>query len=292
MLIAAIPATVVYKMVTGRAPLPAEPTIFETGDYKTIFQQLSGSPPVAVAAGHVRVHDRFEREGADTAEPEPELSRAARIYSIIGGVIYPPIAIAEGILGLSATVMEASALSATDIEKMMSYEHKALSLDTWKCGMGLAKLPFAFPVGSAPEVGLQRGVWGVSLAAVLLEGVVMILSRRGNLGKAISGKVKGGLTLLKGLTVFTLENVIFWKYERDATGGTGAHQADADLKYAQNWFYFGSEMAGGVGALIPGMNNVKGGILLGSGAAVVVGSVFDFARLVLNVHAGVAHHNF
>lgn len=295
MLVLAIPTTIGYKLVAGKAPFTDESRVLETGDFRQVFGFLSGTP---TGGDNLALH-AASLGGVEDGKDEPnkpkreELSPALKQYSHYGGIAYLIAASVSDTLGLWAAMTDSEALDMPAGEGKEKLEKKAHNIECWGTAISLAKIPGSFPVGTDEEVSMQRAVWGIYLASPFIEFGLLQAMRKVKLEKWAS-RAKGGWNILEGITAFVLECIIFDKeIHHDDKNSEKANNEDAAnvIKLVQNCFYFISKGTGGVAAILP---KSQAKVLLGilSGATVYFAGLFNLARIIMDISDDLEHQNF
>ncbi|MGF7048258.1 hypothetical protein J2T13_002765 [Paenibacillus sp. DS2015] len=292
MLVLAIPTTIAYKLIAGKAPFPAEQVVFENGSYEQIFGLLSGESHDKPTLRTTRTDLLSTSATAEVQADKDKVSDAVKIYSQLGGLSYLFAALASDTLGLVASMTDAEALNTPNFDEMERLENKAYNLEKWRIALSVAKIPGSYPVGTQEEVALQRAIWGISFASPFIE-LGLLLAMRKSKSKMNASRAKGVWNILEGVTVFVLECMVFdmelKKEDKSAEGQD--EKPDSSIKFFQNCLYFISKEMGGVAAILP-PNQVKWGLCIGSGASSYFAGLINLVRIITNISDNRLHKNF
>lgn len=290
MLVLAIPTTIAYKLVAGKAPFE-EDSVFVNGEYQHIFSMLSGNtesnsgvrtPRASLATGS-------ENESRDKKTVSDEVSPALKVYSHLGGYAYLFMSTVSDTLGLIASITDAEALELPEGVEREEKEKKAAKLEYWRTGLSIGKIPLSYPVGSDEEVTLQRAVWGIYFASPFMELGLTYVLRKLKRSEYIP-RAKGVWSILECVTVFVLESLIYDK-EKNRDIDDPNEMTDNNVKLAQNCFYFMATGTGGVTAILP-KGEAKAILGLLSGGLTIFAGIFNFARVTMNITNDLEHQNF
>ena len=300
MLVMAVFASAGYRAATGRPALPAEPTLFETGDADQIFAALSGRQPARSNTSALPASVNLVAGGTLNAglnDPIP-MSDALKGYSQWGGLIYSASSFIGDCFGVAGTWASMVAVDCDVIAEMEKQERRSLTCDLFRFGLSVPKVAMSFPVGDSPQVHLQRGIWYTSGILALLDPA-LVWYYRGTNTMTLS-KLRGTLMIAGAFTTYVIESIVFYDYELKQVENhdLNINAVDVVLKYLQNNAYFAGDVANGIGCILPGgppasqPAMVKQGFLLGSLAPSGVAGTFNGLRAFINMVGNVAHLNF
>lgn len=280
-LLVAIPATIAFKLATGKAPFPADAKPL---DLSGLFGLLR-EPPRHIAP--VTASDRAEVDRLEDSPASPD----ARRYSQIGGFGY---AICVALSDVVNLMRVAALVNLFDMDEFKALLGNGLSSDKalakmktvgenaiWVIGaLGVIKVALSFPVGNKDQVTLQRWAWGVTCARVV--GQFAVTKWVGN--KWVQAVC---MALFVG-TTFGLQATVFAKYE---CAGPTHPNADEMLKFGQNVFYFLAD-AVSIGASLASDPETKTYLLIGTTFPIGGGLMFNLVRACMNAAGDLEHHNY
>lgn len=270
MLVLAVPTTIVYKIVAGRAPAALDPS--------AVFP---GSRPVVRHAG---LASMAAAEPAEPAESADGLSQGQKDYQRWGGLA----SLLVQVVGDGLAVEQALTLADVDVADTFAeaeaLNEKAEKLGPWRAASELAKVPGCFPLGEDAEVGWQRGVWGFELVSVFVE---LALERFAP--PALKRQVLGTWGVAKAFVVIVLECVVFAK-EMDHEDGS-ENGMDV-VKLVQNVFYFVGTGSNGVLCLVPRGTPASGFAVAGALGGAALGGVVNGIRLLVAVEQDLEYQRY
>ena len=284
-LMAAIPATMAFKLATGKPPFPAGSNPMEGLD--DVFKLLQVSPPA--------VHSPMALAGAAAGDgPHVKLSDAEIHYSIWGGFIYIGLSCAGDLTTVVMSWSEMAKALGGEGQRLVNQDEekkvlKLSALEWFTFGTSMVKSAFSLPVGREPQVKLQLAAWGLecygAIAQTFIPYVVGRLKLPDVLGY-LSAKTIAQSTLktLFTLPVFVLENIVYWKFE----GGINGASDDENLKYFQNLSYFVNDLGEIVLPLMPA-HPAKYAGMAGAIVATVLATGLNLMRCIRNGMNWVAH---
>lgn len=184
-LLAAIPSTVFYKLVTNQAPFDASAFGLATGDAQQVFAILTGRSAKAA---------RADVEGDDATQ-------AQIVYSTAGGA-------AAMLAELTATIL--------DVINVFTREQLQFT-DELELIASLVELASTFPVAAEPDTVLvEYSGWALKIMDLLVELCVMMSPRVSR--EAVSSGIAGPYELLSTTIALALEVADLVIASQDDTG--------------------------------------------------------------------------
>jgi hypothetical protein len=275
-LIASIPATICYKIMTGNAPFADSTYNFLSTDYRTVFEG-SGMPMPTQTVNF--------SASLSNASSQPQVSDGWKKYSQIGAIGF-----------------EISYLTCVGLSLFKSIEKINLKINNEKGpSMGpinatilvasLISSACSFPVGYDDEVIYQRIAWTTNLGATLINTA---------LSKAKDSEpVIGVITGAKGVLIMAMNIItVYDEYSSPTTQSTNADQSATEnlmnaIKTLQNCANFVGTLGNAAADILPDEMVVsKTTSLAVCAGGTVVGALCNITRFSANVINKLEHQNY
>jgi hypothetical protein len=299
-LLVAIPSAIAFKLVSGKAPFPAagKSAAEVVNDLAKVFAVLRQPAPRTDSLAAMQVTP--DQLGASSEEDD-------KIYSHVGGFIYSITTLLDDVVCVAGLTFDAArmdpeaALELKPLLPQLSNEPPVSERGIWaqfcdkiggfadrvRFGLAVVKFASSFPVGTQPQVNLQRGVWAMTFAGTLGDALIpMLLTEKYKVSS--KSRAKAACKAISASVIIIMECIVFGAYE--CKQGPKGPNGDQIMKLLQNISYFLTE-GGIIGfALAPPAEKGYCAILalLPAGFAAIMNAI----RCILNIKGSVEHVNY